>query len=797
MSSKKRFYDFGPFRLDPVKRQLLREGEPVRLPSKAFEILLVLIEANGQVLEKSELMERGWPDSFVEEGILAVNISTLRKALGEQRGENRYIATIPGRGYQFVASVREWDEEVIYQEQTLTHVVINPEPEPVPLPTPRLWARPRMLVATGVLLLCVVIGVLIWLAIHPPVGDGRDGPALLEFVPLTEVKVGRESSITDGRLSPDGSLLAYCAVGDGINLWIRQIGGGQPLQITRGPWHDDAPVWSPNGQRIAFMSDRNHQLGIWTIPSLGNTEPTLLKTLELSNESPKGGVGVKHWSKNGEAIYFSWRNNLYKLDVATKEMAQLTNFDPEQLFSREYRISPDEEWVAYVDRIDGQIDLWRAPLRGGEPIRMTNDRLRENRPVWSPDSQRIIYSVRLDGHFSLYQAYVDGRPPEFIIPTKDECYLWDVSPDGRQLLYFGWQDASDLWQINTETKDETRLTEEKSMEFWPQVSPDGQTLVFHALRKENIVWEPKRSSLLVGQVSSPEQAIEVAAKAFDPRWSPDGRQIAYLRETNGLDNLFTVGAAGGEEKQLTTEGLIFSRVALGPPFNLFGTTAVSWSPDSRRIAYCSKKDGAPNLWIVAADGSSETKVSANTDSSVNFSCPIWSPDGKRLACLTNTSEHPPEGKQSWSLWVTDFATSGFIFRTESIMRVLGWTALSNEFAVATVANQGANRAAPAEITVSRITIADHSVQEIARIQSAYFPNFHLSPDGRNIAYVAVDDGKDNIWVLPVNGGESRKLSSNPEAKTYYAGLAWSPDGKRLYYAKQECWNLIMLVDHFR
>jgi DNA-binding winged helix-turn-helix (wHTH) protein/TolB-like protein len=119
------FYTFGPFRLDPVKRLLLREGAGVSLTPKALDTLLVLIEHRGQVLEKDELMKRLWPDSFVEEANLAVNISALRKALGEQPHEHHYIVTVPGRGYRFVANVEQSTSEGpgLLVERTDTSIV--------------------------------------------------------------------------------------------------------------------------------------------------------------------------------------------------------------------------------------------------------------------------------------------------------------------------------------------------------------------------------------------------------------------------------------------------------------------------------------------------------------------------------------------------------------------------------------------------------------------------------------------------------------------------------------------------
>src|SRR5437763_15953298 len=101
------FYEFGPFRLDPVKRLLFRGDETVKLAPKSFETLLALVEHHGRVLEKEELMKLLWPDSFVEEGNLTLNVSNLRKALGENPQQHEYIVTVPGKGYRFVASVKE------------------------------------------------------------------------------------------------------------------------------------------------------------------------------------------------------------------------------------------------------------------------------------------------------------------------------------------------------------------------------------------------------------------------------------------------------------------------------------------------------------------------------------------------------------------------------------------------------------------------------------------------------------------------------------------------------------------
>jgi TolB-like protein/Tfp pilus assembly protein PilF len=107
----KTFYEFGPFRLDPRERQLLRNGEEVPLTPKVFDILLTLVQSGGHLLSKDEIMKLVWPDAVVEDGNITRNISTLRTALGERSRKPLYIETVPWRGYRFVASVKEVCDE--------------------------------------------------------------------------------------------------------------------------------------------------------------------------------------------------------------------------------------------------------------------------------------------------------------------------------------------------------------------------------------------------------------------------------------------------------------------------------------------------------------------------------------------------------------------------------------------------------------------------------------------------------------------------------------------------------------
>src|SRR5881392_3686100 len=156
------FYEFGPFRLEPQKRLLFRGQEVIKLAPKSFDTLLALVERHGQVLEKDELMKRLWPDSYVEEGNLTLNISNLRKALGENPQQHEYIVTVPGRGYQFVARVKELAESeelaraeritaptaVVAGKQEVAHGVTSSSARRFPLPALLICALVIALAAT-------------------------------------------------------------------------------------------------------------------------------------------------------------------------------------------------------------------------------------------------------------------------------------------------------------------------------------------------------------------------------------------------------------------------------------------------------------------------------------------------------------------------------------------------------------------------------------------------------------------------------------------------------------------------
>jgi DNA-binding winged helix-turn-helix (wHTH) protein/TolB-like protein/Tfp pilus assembly protein PilF len=160
MSPGASIFEFGPFRVDVLRRSLEREGQPVALSGRAFEILVVLLEQRGEVVHKDALMRQVWPDTSVEENNITVAISALRRALGETRATPKWIVTIPGRGYTFVGEVRS-DPPTVAETA--------PQTPPIPQPTPpKRGSRTTYLFIAGALLIALAAYVLIvWVTPKP------------------------------------------------------------------------------------------------------------------------------------------------------------------------------------------------------------------------------------------------------------------------------------------------------------------------------------------------------------------------------------------------------------------------------------------------------------------------------------------------------------------------------------------------------------------------------------------------------------------------------------------------------
>ncbi len=802
----KSFYEFDQFRIDPINRLLFRDNEIVPLTAKVFDILLVFVENSGKLLKKDEVMQQVWRDSFVEEGNLTRNVSTLRKALGDDPKAHQYIVTIPGRGYQFVAEVKKLTAEtatLLIEEHTTSSVVINQEVEIVDrdakavdkpsfrefirfLDRHRLW-----FVSATIGLLAIVI----FFAFRPRKEDSTSFASLQPTL-IATWKIGQEEKFSNVRFSPDGKMIAYAAPqsGKGQAIFIKQTAASKEYKVTNDEWSNRSPVWSPNGESLAFISERENQIGIWVSPILGGNQ-SLLKNIEGKNT-----LFLKQWSKDGSTIFYEAEGNLFALKVHSKEIEQLTNFDSSSIITN-FSLSPNEEFIAYQKEEDKHFEIWVSPKHGGTPIRLTNPTEDSRYPYWL-DNERLVFSSERSGNtdrtgaYQICIAYIDGREPVQITNGEGSYEIADVAADGSKILYSATQETSAIWGVKIDSGQEFEVSASFNFALGADVSPDGKTLAFQSTNAPLPIYGLMNGAIMTQSLLGDGQETRLAVKGYEVRWSPDNSKMAFLRYTDvkRIADLCVIGRVGGEVSQITTEGITFGGYSQMLPYNRVQTKDYSWSPDSSKIAYCSNESGAANVWTIVADGSSKNNISKNTDATVNFVCPLWSPVGNRIAYISYSKQSSPDAKRVWSLCVAEEEKSRTIFSNEAPMKLLGWSASGNQLVVSALADN--NSSGVKEVTLLQIAL-DGSNRPLAHVKAAYFSNIQLSFDGNAIAFTSRQDGKDNIWIVDASGGEARKITTNDDAKLYFSSLSWSPDGKTIYYSKQISRSLISMFDNVK
>ena len=626
-----------------------------------------------------------------------------------------------------------------------------------------------------------------WFFIKPdPQSDSEFIGSLIHAQLINWKDQGGTLQDSHGVLSPDGKVITYRSRASGKSgIYTKQTGGGDAREVVVDEWNNWSPTWSPDGQEIAFLSSRGNRIGIWRIPAFGGT-PTLVAPLDMP------APDLTHWSKDGTKIYIKTDDNLFSIDLATKALTQITNFDASSLTIRFFSVSPGEDQIAFVDIVGGQHDLWTMPLSGGNATRITNDPEEDRYPVWHPDGKRLIYSSQRDGVFQLCVAYLDGRKPLKLTTGESDSFASDVSPDGTKVLYSSSREESDIWAINAGTGEEHQVTSDVSAELWSNFSPDGGRIAFQSVRQLSQSGNLYKSLLLVRPVDTDRGQLRLASDAQQPRWSPDNQRIAFLRATDFGATIWSVSAVGGEEKQLTRRSVSgFSNFTL--PYNRITTCDFAWSPDSERVCYCSEEP-EPGLWVCDAEGQRDVKVTGETEAGSRLSSPLWSPDGAHIAYLSNSQG----GNGTWSLRVSDLikGETKTVHQTNSVLRLLGWSPDGALF-IATIEGKPNVWPSPAQVKIVGISVEQGAVSPVGLAELAYLYTTELSPDGQLVAFVSRQEGKCNICVLSTRDGKTRKLTTNNDPRLFFSALSWSPDSKRILFDKQSRYSLLHMISNFR
>ena len=591
-----------------------------------------------------------------------------------------------------------------------------------------------------------------------------------------------------GTFSPDGKRIAYASTESGAkSIWVKQVKeGSNPVRITTDEFRNENPIWSPDGEELAYFSLRGNRYGIWRIPYLGGNPTELVQLNE-------GGVELSGWAKSN-TIYYQIKGNLFALDVAQRTASQITQFDRTKAEISSIQISPDETRIAYRGADEQQTNtLWVMPKAGGNAVAVASHPAEIRNIVWHPDGKRLLYSANVEGSYQIYLAYTDGRPSVPITSGNQEAFVLDAANDGK-ILVGSSKEESDVWGVNLAKPGEFAVAADINAELWPAVSADGQTLAFQSIHNLSQGDKLTTGSIVVKAVTGVGHATELVTNGYLPQWSPDGRQLAFLRLEGKTTSLLRVDATGGKESVVAMGALRTEYSIL--PYNRTQISYFQWSPDGNKLVYGSKKNGQQNLWLANPDGSDDRPLTKNTDANLLLHCPVWSANGKRVAYLAKTDKVGPEGKVIFSVWVIDVATSEakMLYQANAFIRLLGWSSEGKSLLLATLDHQPVT-GTPTAVSLLQVAITDGAARMLANLTATYLFNVHLSPEGQRIAYVARRDGKDNLWVLPTSGGTSQKLTTNQDARLYFSSLAWSPDSKAIYFGKQSRYSLLTMISN--
>ena len=578
-------YEFGGFRLDTVLQVLVSaSGEPIALPARAYDALRFLVERAGELVDKSALMRAIWPNAVVEENNLNQCILTLRRALGETAGERRFILTVPGRGFKFVAPVRAVYSGRAADQASERLVLPSAEPAaPAPqadvAPVVRL-PRSRLVVVGSVVLAALCVAAVFAFYLRAPSGPVTSST---EYKALTDLG----DSATAPVLSSDGKMLAFIGGGPGFlstgQIYVKLLPDGEPVRLTDIPGPIYAPTFTPDGTRVAFtyIAKRNGALSwdTWTVPPTGGP-PTLL----LSN-----AAGLS-WISPRQVMYSEIKNGLH-MGIATSaddrsEHREIYLPAHERAMAHYSYLSPDRKslLVVQMDRAGDWERCRLVPFDGHSAGEAVGPPGRCQSAAWSPDGKWMYFAADVAGHSHLWrQSSARGEAEQITFgPTEEQGVA--VAADGRSLVTSLGMARQAIWIHDA--SGEKRITTE-NVAYAPWLSPDTRHLYFMAAGDSGAPANLWRLDIQQGQRDPVLPGLAVTGYDI----SSNEKAVAFSVEREGEAQLWVASLDRDAPPKLLVRG------ADQPAFD-----------GSGHIFFRLLGDKANYLYRINADGSSKQRV---------------------------------------------------------------------------------------------------------------------------------------------------------------------------------------------
>jgi Tol biopolymer transport system component/DNA-binding winged helix-turn-helix (wHTH) protein len=620
-------FQFGPFRLDASDHLLLRDRTPLSLPPKAFDTLLYLVQNGGRLVTREELISAVWPNSFVEDGSLSVNISQVRRALGEMNDGEPYIETVPKKGYRFRSDVTLLEREARPHNGSLathlpTSAVIQPAVTWPEIANGASDSRKRPHTKSWSML-ATLLTALVFGSVVYTVAKRSNAPA-----PFTSMKIGRLTSlgeIAGAAISPDAKYVAYALnEAKGQSVWIRRIAMPSGTRVLAPEPGDLSNLtFSPDGDYLYYVrASQDGMRTLYRMPFVGGDSTRVLP----------GVIGPIGFSPDGERFAF------IRVDPAAWETALM---------------------VANTDGTGARRIAVRKRPQYFSPYGL----------VWSSDGLSVsCFAGNAADYFGPAFHVVQLRlsdGAETAITAKAWAWAGAIvsSRAGKALLVAASEQAAEalqIWRVSLPGGQVSPVTNDLSNYTALSLASDGKTLA--AVKTDNSagLWvAPAKDLNRVTPISSGN-----LQSLGNISWTRAGR-IAYSARAGGYLSIFLT-AGGGRTKQLTLDRGNRLEAAITPDgqFLLFQLGGKIWrmdldgsnqrqltygahdvhpspSADSRSVIYASFANwspaigGKPTLWSVSIEGGKPRQLTG-----LATSLPQVSPDGKLIACAYFPGEDP-------------------------------------------------------------------------------------------------------------------------------------------------------------
>ena len=637
-------FSFGPFRIDPGGRQLWREDRLVPLNTRVFETLLVLVRHSDRVVEKDELMKAVWPDSFVSEDSLTQSIWALRRALGDDSSQPTFVATVPRRGYRFVAPVTQARSAVPPADSAAAVPAPAAGPEPVRArahgcggAAPSRGARPADVATVArpsserrppFLAWATAAGAAM-AAVAALVAFTRSPATPAAAAVRTSVQAPAGTSIVAGAVvSPDSQHLALVAQDQDsgkIQLWVRALETGE-TRLLAGTEGATRPFWNPTSSALGFFANGR------------------LKTVALTGDGPRtiASVGLNpgggSWGTGGIILFAGSRTGLMAVAETGGRVTPVTTLEAGRR-DRAHRwpaFLPDGRRFIYtvVSNDADRAGAYLGSLDSAAPTRLFD--VPTAFATYAP-SGHILYvrdlalmaqafdadSATLRGAPVAVAAHV--APPDFL----NGAY---VSASAAGLLTFGggWRGGRLSWfdRHGGHLGDVATPT-------WlhnPSLSDDGR----HLLADTSGEADPEFQG--VWQIDLEQGTRHRLLRGGIGLWSPNAQQVAFSTGEGGISDLFLTAASGQDERQELL------RTAEAKGLN-------DWSGDGDYLVFISTNPKTKSdLWLLPLTGESRRPLPYLQTPFEELQGQV-SPDGRWLAYTSDESGR-------WEVYVQSFPMPG-------------------------------------------------------------------------------------------------------------------------------------------